>query len=108
MKRYLSIMFLSPMIAHAGTSSGDRDVLDIGCHKNDHTCFVTVSGDPVGPAACSSRSIRWNVENDANGKVALTHLTTAFAAGKKVFFRVNDTCYRYQTNFPTFDWWQVR
>ena len=92
----------------AGTSSGDRNILNIGCHKNDNTCFVTISGSAVGPTGCSSTSVRWNAELNANGKAALTHLTSAFIANKKIAFQISDSCYKYQTNDPTFDWWYVK
>lgn len=108
MKFVLLILSLLPVAAYAGTPSGDRNILNIGCHNTNTTCFVQISGASVGPGACSSTSIRWDVEGDANGMVALTHLTTAFIAGKMVSFQISDSCFANQSSYPTFDWWFVK
>lgn len=108
MNKCLLFILLFPAITYAGTSSCDREILNIGCHRVSHTCFATISRTPVGPGTCSSNSIRWHSENDFNGKIALAHLTTAFVAGKKVSFHVSDICYTYQSQFPTFNWWIVK
>jgi hypothetical protein len=84
------------------TYPGSRKIVDIGCHKNDNTCFISIDGEPAGPSDnCRRNSIRWNVE-EANGKAALTHFTAAYFAGKRVKLGIDSSCYPHQSNFPTF------
>lgn len=100
----VAIVLCIPSRALAG-GSGSRQILSVGCHVADNTCYVYVSGDPVGPANCRSTSIRWNQKADANGQSILSLLTAAYLAGKQVDFYVRDTdCYAYQPVFPTFDY----
>ena len=86
MKKLLIALFMlslvTPLLAQ---NSGPREVLNVGCHRHDHTCYMTISGDPVGPEACSSISIRWN-KNDANGDAIFSLVTSAFYANRKVSF----------------------
>jgi len=101
------ILLIYPLIGYT-ESSGPRTINYIGCHKNDNTCYVTINGSPVGPATCSSTSIRWNETNDANGKAALALLTTAFIAGKQVVFYISDNvCYTNQPQYPTFSYYNI-
>ena len=101
------ILLIYPFVSYS-ESSGARSITAIGCHKSDNTCFLSISGAPVGPANCSSTSLRWNETNDANGKAALALLTTAFMAGKLVIFYVTDNaCYTYQPNYPTFSYFNI-
>lgn len=92
---------------YAGVSSGERTIYAVGCHRHDATCYVEITGEPVGPAACRATSVRWR-RTEANGEAAFTHLTAAFIANKKVILQVSDACYPYQTSFPTLDYWQIR
>ena len=82
-------------------SSGLREIERIGCHLSDSTCFVEISGNPVGPESCRSTSIRWNNDSAANGKEMLSLLMAAFAAGKQVNFNIVGSCYG---TYPTFSY----
>ncbi len=104
----LSVLALSVPGVASAADTGPRDILDIGCHLFDNTCYVTVSGDAVGPASCRTNSIRWNSQSSPGGKNALSLLTAAFLAGKKVNFSVPDTsCYADQPFQPTFSYFAV-
>lgn len=82
-------------------SSGLRDINKIGCHLNDGTCFVEISGDSVGPESCKSVSVRWNQDTAASGTEMLSLLMAAFAAGKQVSFNIVESCYG---TYPTFSY----
>ncbi len=98
----VAIALAAPGQALAGPS-GRRQILSMGCHLGDNTCYVYVSGDPIGPASCRSTSFRWNQKTDPNGQSILSLLTAAYLAGKPVDFYINDTaCYAAQPGFPTF------
>ena len=86
---------------YAFESTGFSELLDIGCHKYNNICYVTISGDAAGPDTCKSNSIRWDEKNDANGKSILMLISSAFYADKKVNFNVSNTCFSGQTGFPT-------
>ena len=93
--------------AQAGSSAktgnvGYREILSIGCHKHDGTCYVHISGASVGVAGCTGNSVRWNVDRDYNGDYWFSLLTTAYFSGAKVQFNIDTHCYPYQRNFPTF------
>lgn len=91
------------------TFLGPRQIVELGCHAWDNTCFVTISGDAVGPAACRGNSLRWNTQSSPGGKNLLSLLTSAFLAGKAVRFDVVDTtCYADQPAFPTFTYAQLQ
>lgn len=79
----------------------NREILDMGCHLNDNTCYVTLSGEAVGPEGCKAINVRWNESSTANGKNILALLTTAFVAEKNVKLRITDSCYGI---YPTFDY----
>ena len=81
-----------------------RHIMEIGCHLNDGTCYVTIDGEQVGPESCKSTSIRWNKETSVSGKETFSLLMTAFAAGHLVQFRVLDSCYE---SYPTFSYIKV-
>ena len=85
----------------ANTDSGSRSLTHIGCHLSDGTCYVTISGNPVGPSACSHTSVRWHKESENSDRV-FTLLTAAYMGNQKVNFRISDSCYEKQPNFPTF------
>ena len=87
--------------AHAAASTGARNITSIGCHLGSTTCYADIDGSFVGPATCSSYSLRWD-SNTTNGKEILSLLTAAYMANKKVSFYVIDTCYTGQTMYPTF------
>jgi hypothetical protein len=96
----------APESAWAGLS-GPRQILSIGCHNTDNTCYITISGDPVGPATCSPTMIRWNESNDPNGKAILHLLTAAYLAGKPVDIFI-DACYAPQPTDPTIQHFYLR
>lgn len=103
MKRilYLLLMLCSSVVLAEEYPTGWREIEKIGCHLHDNTCYVTISGDPIGPPECNSTSLRWNETQDANGKSILALLMSAFHAGKEVSFQA-DSCYLLQPMFPTF------
>ncbi len=88
-------------------STGAREILSYGCHRADNTCYVQISGNPVGPEECQSTSVRWNEKLDANGKAVLSIIQAAFYADKKVSFNISSSCYSQQTNFPTMSYLNV-
>jgi hypothetical protein len=100
----VAVVLCVPGQALAG-SSGSRQILSIGCHLWDNTCYVYVSGDPIGPTSCRNTSFRWNQKADPNGQSILSLLTAAYLAGKRVDFYINDTnCYAAQPAYPTFNY----
>ena len=100
---YISLISFSLVarIAHPSVDSGPRDILKMGCHLNDSTCYVYVSGDPVGNDNCRSTSIRWDKQKAINGKETLSLLMMAFTSKKKVRFRIVTQCYG---KYPTFSY----
>nr|VFK79319.1 MAG: hypothetical protein BECKSD772D_GA0070982_10452 [Candidatus Kentron sp. SD] len=102
----IMIALLLP-IAVSAEYTGVRNILNMGCHNVDNTCYVTISGSSVGPSGCRSTSIRWNEQHDANGKSVLALLTGAFLAGKQASFSISGSCYRYQNNYPTFTYFSI-
>ncbi|WP_342375089.1 hypothetical protein NVS55_27780 [Myxococcus stipitatus] len=84
----------------AATPTGLRKILNMGCETDRNICWVDVSGAAVGPAGCSSTSLRFSPAS-TNGKSILSLLTGAFLAGKEVNFEVNTTtCFAEQPTFP--------
>lgn len=88
-----------------------RNVVSVGCSMNALDCWVEIDGDPVGPAACSKRFIRWTSQTTAQkpgGANALPLITAGYLAGKKLSVTVDtDTCFSGNTNFPTMDSFDV-
>lgn len=107
MKWSLVILLFLPLVTFAAEITGPRDIEHIGCHRTDTTCYLTISGPAVGPDECQSSSIRWDIERSANGKAALTHLTSAFMGERKVTLKISNDCYSAQPLFPTFDYWKI-
>ncbi|MGK3962892.1 hypothetical protein WMF38_01705 [Sorangium sp. So ce118] len=113
MRLYLSMlactMFALAIPSKASAeATGQRQILQIGCHLNDDICYVTISGSAAGPSRCRSTSIRWNSQSSTNGKNLLSLLTAAYLAGKKVNFAVSDSaCFSDQPTYPTFDYANV-
>ncbi|APD95717.1 hypothetical protein BM523_17900 [Alteromonas mediterranea] len=81
-----------------------KEIKSIGCHLNDDTCYVTVSGTAVGPSQCNSKSLRWRKDASVSGKETLSLLTTAFVTQKKVHFNIVESCIG---NYPTFNYFSV-
>ena len=107
--RYLLIIICLGLCSSFATAEDEyitAMIENIGCHKNDNTCFISISSS-VGPATCHSSSIRWESEKDAAGNSALSMFTAAFFAGKRVRLKISNQCYAYQTGFPTFDWFVI-
>jgi hypothetical protein len=102
----LLIMVLPHIINHAtaATGSGYREINNMGCVLGNTTCYVYVTGEPVGPPECNSTSIRWDEQNSPGGTNTLAMLTSAFMAGKTVNFSVTDSCYG---NYPTFSYFNI-
>ncbi len=99
-KHVIGILLITlPSAVFADTNSGSREIQQIGCHLNDGTCYVYIDGAAVGPSQCNNTSLRWNKDSANSGTEMLSLLMAAFAAGKKVNFRVVDTCYG---SYPTF------
>ena len=93
------LLIISNNLLSAETS-GWRNILDLGCHDFDGTCYVTLDGAPVtGSPGCSSNSIRWNAQSDINGKSTLAIMMMANATGSKVSI-YTDKCYPAQAAFP--------
>jgi hypothetical protein len=84
-----------------------RAILRVGCNNSGASteCFVNISGEPVGPAACRSAQVRWNSAT-LNGQNAVTMLTAGFAAGKSVHMGINDEI--CLGTFPTFNWFNMQ
>ena len=100
---------MSSEVAPTGIGgSGYRYIINMGCHINDNTCYVYVSGAAVGPStSCTSTSIRWNRGASPNGESTLELLKSALISHKLVNFEISSYCYPLQNNYPTFDWIQV-
>jgi hypothetical protein len=66
-----------------------RNIVDIGCHAGDGTCFVTLSGAPFGAnEGCSQGSLfnqfRFDNADTSDGRRTYASMLTAFTAGRKV------------------------
>lgn len=99
--------FISFSIHATSTPSGQRKITSLGCHNIDNICFVQIDGAPVGPPACKSNSVRWDIEKDPNGKSSFSLLNAAYFSGKSVVLQISEQCFKYQNNFPTFLWLTV-
>ena len=97
-----SIFLLSASIG--ATGSGYRTIEGIGCHLNNNTCYVYISGDPVGPVNCRSTSIRRDKETTNSGKELYSTLLAAAMAEKRVGFNISNECYG---SYPTFNYVDV-
>ncbi|WP_444896850.1 hypothetical protein [Microbulbifer sp. SSSA005] len=83
--------------------SGEKEIIRMGCHLNDSTCYVTID-EVVGPEECSKNSVRWS-SDAVNGQETLAQLMAAFHAKKKVNFYLADTC--HSGGYPTFGYFYV-
>jgi len=101
LKKIILAMIIAQTMVFAQTGgTGKRYIESIGCHKFDSTCYVWISGDPVGKDECSNKSVRWSTD-DENGKQILSLLTSAYLSGKRAMFEIS-RCYPNQNEFPTF------
>ncbi|MBB5211999.1 hypothetical protein [Microbulbifer hydrolyticus] len=104
MKKILVLIALvATNFSFAGQDSGSVSISKIGCHLEDSTCYVHID-KVVGPVDCSSSSVRWDKDASKGGNAALTLLTAAYFAGKKVQFNISDSCYG---KYPTFHYFNV-
>ncbi|MCL2914652.1 hypothetical protein L2725_12825 [Shewanella corallii] len=92
---------------YANSYSGPRTIKSIGCHKRDNICFIEIDGAAVGPSGCHATSVRFETEKEIAGKSAFSLFTAAYFSGKRVNLKVSETCFQYQTNFPTYDWFYI-
>lgn len=100
----LAVVIALAVPGQAQANTGLRTITNLGCHMHDTTCWVEISGPPVGPANCRANQLRFN-SNSPNGKNLFSLMTAAFLAGKQVNFLVPDNaCYQDQPSFPTFYW----
>lgn len=74
--------------ANAGTVSGET-ITGTGCNSTG-TCFINLSGNPFGPAACSSRQITFNGTTSQGRSLYATALT-ASASGAEIRVGFSDT-----------------
>jgi len=100
-------LLLVPASDAFAESSGNREILSFGCHRYNNICYAEISGDPVGPEACKSTSIRWDEKNDANGEAVLMIVSSAFYANRKVNFKLSTSCFSGQPTFPTMTYLSV-
>ena len=93
--------------ALAGLGAANRQIIKIGCHNLDHTCYIFINGNPVGPEGCESNSIRWSKEVSPNGEAMLALFMMAFAAEKKVSITTSEQCYSGGGPYPTIQYINV-
>jgi hypothetical protein len=87
-------------LVYGAQSSGYRNIVDMGCHNSDGTCYILVDGSPVtGAAGCSSNSLRWDARSDPNGRSTLALLMMAKSQGLRVSAYVS-SCYALQPIYP--------
>ena len=105
-----NLLVIAVLIMSASLAFSDEYITSaiksVGCHKNDNICFIEVDSK-VGPSGCNQSSVRWETEKEAAGQSALSLFTAAYFAGKRVRLKVSDTCFEYQSAFPTFDWYYI-
>ena len=88
-------------------STGPVTITSMGCGMAGPSggvgaaCWVYVSGPNVGPAACSTTSIRWDPGASPNGQVAVAQLTAAYLTGQRVNFVLYDSCWAEWPSYPT-------
>jgi hypothetical protein len=88
-------------------STGSVAITSMGCGMAGpagtagSVCWVYISGPNVGPAACSTNSIRWDPGASPNGQVAVAQLTAAYLVGQHVSFVLYDTCWAEWPSYPT-------
>ncbi len=105
MKKFFVFLVASSLLNSANSQGFElKEIKSIGCHLNNDTCYVTVSGSAVGSAQCNSKSLRWRKDANISGKETLSLLTTAFIAGKKVHFNITESCLG---NYPTFNYFTI-
>ena len=101
--RVVTIAFLMVISNNlfSAESSGPRKILSIGCHNYNSTCYINIDGAPItGATGCSSNSIRWDSQNDINGKSTLALMMMASSTGSKVSI-YTQSCYSQQPTYPT-------
>jgi len=108
----LSVLFLFFPFAALGEGTSWRNVLDVGCHMNDGTCFALLDGAPVGESfGCASKQVRWSVDAHM-GKHHLSMMLLALKTGGTA--RVNlSGCYAQRNvegvqPWPTFSYAHYR
>ena len=84
----------------------ERNILAIGCQKDQGICTVQLNGDVVGSRGCTSNMLQFDTVTDKNADAVLSLLTAAFFANKKVRFELSEQCGDQQP-LPTFDSFQV-
>jgi hypothetical protein len=98
-----SFLGVTPSLAQTTGTTGYRNIVYMGCHKTDSTCFVAISGTTVGPAGCNWSEFRWD-SSTIPGKNHMALLMSAHARGKRVNFYISPTCYANQPNYATFEY----
>jgi len=84
----LLVLLLTAGIAHAGEALGGRFVTNVGCHSEDGTCYVFLSGasfgSTLGCPAGAGRHFRFDNANTENGRRTHASFMAAMLAGKTV------------------------
>ena len=99
-------LLISTSKTFATGASGELEIVNIGCHTYDKTCFLTFSGEPLGPETCKSNTVRWLL-SDPNGEAAFSHFTAAHLANRKIRLNFATTCFAAKPNYPTFNFWYL-
>lgn len=89
-KLAIPVLFLLGMTSqiYAGETISDRKIIDIGCHRDTGTCFVTLDGPGFGSSLkCPSgltNDFRFDDADTINGRRTYASLYAAFLQGRFV------------------------
>lgn len=108
------LCFISTSKTLASESEGnvvgvqELQVLGVGCHLKDDTCYITVDR-PVGiEGQCKYNNIRWH-KAEENGKEMLSLFLAASMAKRKVRVSiVSDECFSGNGRYPTFNYMSIK
>lgn len=102
------LLSLLSIQAHADEDIDGRKIVDIGCHNDIATCFVTVNGAPFGATLnClggATNQFRFDNGDTAIGRRTFSALMTAFISGKRVSIHLVGCS---NQGAPTFTWYHV-
>ncbi|HCQ9872900.1 hypothetical protein KPF69_12530 [Acinetobacter baumannii] len=83
---FLTLCFNTTLFAAEGVEG--RKIIDIGCHADSGTCYVSLSGNPFGSTlgcpVSNTNEFRFDNAETPHGKRAYASLLAAFLAKKTV------------------------
>jgi len=95
----VALMGVSSVTSAQVGNTGDRTIEQISCVPGGAapegsicTVIIDLAGGSVGPAACVSRQIVFDLADSPNGKAVYAMMLSAFVSGNPVSFFISPNC----------------